>query len=172
MARQLWQNPPSERQTEKEMIPEKVRDVLEEHALEALEFEPGSTPTSSMAAEQIGVEVGQIAKSILMRGKDGTYRMFILAGDRKISSGKVKRFTGCKHSMAGAEETREVTGFSPGSVCPFGVEHIEIFVDRSLSGYPVIYPAAGTNASGVPVRFKHLLSICGGRECDVAAESE
>ena len=172
MARELRKNPPPERQTEQEMIPDRVREVLEEHSLEALEFEPGSTPTSTMAAEQIGVKVGQIAKSILMRGKDGGYRMFLLAGDRKISNGKVKRFTGFKHSMTGADETRQVTGYLPGSVCPFGVENIEIFVDRSLSVYSVIYPAAGTNASGVPIRYDHLLSICGGRECDVAAESE
>ncbi|MDY7027585.1 MAG: YbaK/EbsC family protein [Spirochaetota bacterium] len=154
------------------MIPDNVRTVLEEHSLEALEFEPGSTPTSEMAAEQIGVEVGQIAKSILMRGKDGVYRMFLLAGDRKISNGKIKRFTGVKHSMTGADETREVTGFLPGSVCPFGVEDIEIYVDVSLKDYPLVYPAAGTDASGVPIRYDRLLAICGGRECDVAADGE
>jgi prolyl-tRNA editing enzyme YbaK/EbsC (Cys-tRNA(Pro) deacylase) len=154
------------------MIPDNVRTILEEHSLEALEFEPGSTPTSEMAAEQIGVEVGQIAKSILMRGKDGVYRMFLLAGDRKISNGKIKRFTGVKHSMTGADETREVTGFLPGSVCPFGVEDIELYVDVSLKDYPLVYPAAGTDASGVPISYDRLLAICGGRECDVAADGE
>jgi len=154
------------------MIPNSVRTILEEHSLTALEFEPGSTPTSEMAASQIGVKVGQIAKSILMRGKDNVYRMFILAGDRKISNGKIKRFTGVKHSMTGAEETKEMTGFSPGSVCPFGVGDIEIYVDLSLREYPVVYPAAGTDASGVPVQYDHLLAICGGRECDVAADRE
>lgn len=154
------------------MIPDSIRTILEEHSLEALEFEPGSTPTSEMAAEQIGVAVGQIAKSILMRGKDSVYRMFLLAGDRKISNGKIKRFTGVKHSMTGADETREVTGFLPGSVCPFGVDNIEIYVDLSLKEYPVVYPAAGTDASGVPIRYDHLLAICGGRECDVAADRE
>jgi len=153
------------------MIPENVRTVLEKHSLEALEFEPGSTPTAEMAAEQIGVAVGQIAKSILMRGKDGTYRMFLLAGDKKISSGKIKRLTGVKHSMTGPEETRKITGFLPGSVCPFGVREVDIFVDVSLSEYPVIYPAAGTDASGVPIRYDHLLALCGGMECDVAAEN-
>ena len=32
------------------MIPEKVQKVLRAHDLEALEFEPGSTPTVAMAA--------------------------------------------------------------------------------------------------------------------------
>jgi len=152
------------------MIPYNVQTVLDNHKLSAIEFEPGSTPTSLMAAEQLGVEVGQIAKSILMRGKDDTYRMFVLAGDRKISSGKVKRLTGVKHSLAGAVETQEVTGFLPGSVCPFAVDAVEIFLDSSLKKWPTVYPAAGTDSSGVPVTFDQLLEICNAVEVDVAAD--
>ncbi len=154
------------------MIPTHVQTVLNTHNLSALEFEPGSTPTAESAAAQIGVKVGQIAKSILMRGKDGVYRMFVVAGDRKISSGKVKRLAGCKHSMTGAEETREITGFYPGAVCPFGVKGVEIFIDRSLKGYDTIYPAAGTDASGVPVEYHRLIEITGASESDVTAESK
>jgi len=76
------------------MIPEKVQQILEAAGLEALEFEPGSTPTAAAAALKIGVTVGQIAKSMLMRGKDGAYRLFVLAGDRRVSSSKVKQLTG------------------------------------------------------------------------------
>ncbi|MDZ7794138.1 MAG: YbaK/EbsC family protein [Spirochaetia bacterium] len=152
------------------MIPHNVQTVLDNHKLSAIEFEPGSTPTSLMAAEQLGVEVGQIAKSILMRGKDDTYRMFVLAGDCKISSGKVKRLTGVKHSLAGAEETQKVTGFLPGSVCPFAVDTVEIFLDSSLKKWPTVYPAAGTDASGVPVTFDQLLTISNAVEVDVASD--
>ncbi len=152
------------------MIPHNVQTVLDSYKLSALEFDPGSTPTSQLAAEQIGVEVGQIAKSILMRGKDDQYRMFVIAGDRKISSGKVKRLTGVKHSMTGAEETQQATGFLPGSVCPFGVEGVHIYIDTSLKQWDTIYPAAGTDASGVPVAFDRLLEITGAQEVDVAAE--
>jgi prolyl-tRNA editing enzyme YbaK/EbsC (Cys-tRNA(Pro) deacylase) len=152
------------------MIPENVRSVLEQHGLKALEFEEGSTPTAESAAARIGVEVGQIAKSILMRGKDGVYRMFVVAGNRKINSGKVKKITGCKHSMTGAEETRSVTGFYPGAVCPFGVRGVEIFIDRSLEAYGTVYPAAGTDASGVPVEYGKLLKITGGTEVEVTAD--
>lgn len=154
------------------MIPDHVQAILKKHSLKALEFEAGSTPTAEMAAQQIGVSVGQIAKSILMRGKDENYRMFVLAGDRKISSSKVKKLTGIKHSMAKAEETKKITGFWPGSVCPFGIEEIEIYIDRSLAEYDIIYPAAGTDASGVPVSYNSLIDICSAVECSVAAVPE
>ena len=53
------------------MIPEKVQRVLEAHGLEALEFEPGSTPTAVMAARRLGVEPARIAKSLLFKNKAG-----------------------------------------------------------------------------------------------------
>lgn len=142
------------------MIPEKVNAVLKQHGLDALEYEPGSTPTAEMAAARVGVAVGQIAKSILLLGKDGVYRMAILPGDKKLSSSAIKRATGFKHSMSNAEQTEEVTGFRPGGVCPFGVD-VEIIVDEGLKAYDKIFPAAGTSASAVPMTFEQLVEITG-----------
>ena len=151
------------------MIPEKVRTVLDRHGLKALEFEPGSTPTAEMAANRIGVTVGQIAKSILLSGKDGRYRMVLLAGDKKLSNGKLKSLLGVKTSMASADETLRLTDFKPGGVCPFGVDGgIELFLDQSLAAYDTIYPAAGTDATGVPVTFAKLKEIMNAKICDVA----
>ncbi len=149
------------------MIPQKVWNILRKHDLVPLIFEEGTTPTVPAAARMIGVEEGNIAKSILMKGKDDAYRMFVIAGDRKISSGLLKRLTGVKQSMADTEETRNVTGFTPGGVCPFGVEGIEIFIDDSISEYDVVYPAAGDDASGVPITYEKLIEVTGGKPCSI-----
>ncbi len=149
------------------MIPQHVQQILDRWGLKPLEFDQGSTPTVETAAAHIGVSCGQIAKSLLMKGKDDRYRMFVLAGDKAVSSGKVKRFTKVKQSMASAEETLQVTGFSPGAVCPFGVTDIDIFIDISIDAYDVVYPAAGTDASGVPVTYRQLLEITSGAPCDI-----
>ena len=146
------------------MIPEKVTHVLARNGLSALEYEPGSTPTAEMAAARVGVQVGQIAKSILLAGKDGRYRMAVLPGDRKLSSSAIKRVTGVKHSMTNADQTEAVTGFRPGGVCPFGVD-VEILIDEGLKVYEKIFPAAGTNASAVPMTFEQLVEITGATVC-------
>ncbi|PID72562.1 MAG: aminoacyl-tRNA deacylase [Desulfobulbus propionicus] len=150
-------------------IPLSVRSFLEKHGLEALEFEPGSTPTAEKAAQRIGVPVGQIAKSILFKGKDNAFRLVVAAGDKKINSGALKRATGVKHRMASSEETKDVTGFFPGGVCPFGLEHTEvtILLDASLDAYETVYPAAGTDATGVPLSPEYLQQITGGQKVDV-----
>lgn len=152
------------------MIPHKVKAVLDLYGLTPLEFEPGSTPTSEMAAQRIGVEVAQIAKSILLAGKDGVFRMAVLRGDRKLASGKVKKLTGVKHRMATAQEAQEQTGFRIGGVCPFGLNGIQVLIDQGLGEYERIYPAAGTDASGVPMHIQDLVRITQGQVCDIAQE--
>lgn len=151
------------------MIPDKVQAVLDAHQLIALTFEPGSTPTSELAAEKIGCAVGQIAKSMLFKGKDRVFRLFLCPGDRRVDNKKIKNFLGFKARMATADETYAMTGFKPGGVCPFGVESVDIFIDQGLEEYPTIYPAAGTDASGVPMSFSQLQAISNARVCDVMA---
>ena len=152
------------------MIPEKVERVLTAHGLRALEFEEGSTPTAAAAAQKIRVDTNQIAKSLLMKGKDERYRLFILPGAGKLSSGHVKRLTGVKHRMASAEETESVTGYRPGGVCPFALPpEVEIYIDAELKQYATIYPAAGNNATGVPVTYATLREITGAAECAVCS---
>jgi len=152
------------------MIPEQVQEILKRHDLQAIEFGPGSTPTAVLAAEKLGVEVGNIAKSLLFVAKDGRYFMVVCAGDRKIANAKLKAAIGAKTRMANAGETQAATGFQPGGVCPFGVEGVEILLDVTLQNYQTIYPAAGTDSSGVPMSFEALRRITGGRICDCTAD--
>lgn len=149
------------------MIPEKVADVLNQYGLQVFEFEPGSTPTSELAAQKLNVAVGQIAKSIVFIGKDGRKFLVVCPGDRKISSSKFKACTGTKGKLATGDETFEVTGFYPGGVCPFGVNDAEILIDKCLAEYKIFYPAAGTDSSAVPLYFDKLLEITKGRVCDL-----
>ncbi|MCW8906492.1 MAG: YbaK/EbsC family protein [Sedimenticola sp.] len=149
------------------MIPERVKAILEVHGLNALEFEPGSTPTSELAAAKIGVEVGQIAKSMLFKGKNGNFYLAVCPGDLRVCSKKMKQATGTRVRMARGDETEQVTGYKPGGVCPFGVEEAELLIDIGLADYPLIYPAAGNDASGVPVTFDQLQTITGARPVDV-----
>jgi prolyl-tRNA editing enzyme YbaK/EbsC (Cys-tRNA(Pro) deacylase) len=151
------------------MIPEKVRLVLEANGLAALEFEPGSTPTAELAAARIGVEVSRIAKSLLFKSREGAYFMVVCPGDKRLPSSALKRVAGSKLSMTDAEETERVTGFRPGGVCPFGIEGVEILLDADLGSYSTIFPAAGTDATGVPTTLAQLARITGGRIVDFSA---
>jgi prolyl-tRNA editing enzyme YbaK/EbsC (Cys-tRNA(Pro) deacylase) len=152
------------------MISAKVSKVLEAHGLQALEFEPGSTPTAELAARRIGVETARIAKSLLFKDKSGGFHLVVCPGDKRLSSSALRRVIGSRVSMTDPEETERITGYRPGGVCPFALEGVAILLDRDLGLYPTIYPAAGTDATGVPLTFALLAEITGGRVVDLSAE--
>ena len=148
------------------MIPENVLSVLDRHGLTPVEFEEGSTPTAKMAAEKLGVPVGNIAKSLLFVSKDQRFFLVVCPGNRRISNAKLRGVTGVKTRMATEEETLSTTGFKPGGVCPFGINGVAIVLDMHLEELGTIYPAAGTDSSGVPMSFSQLVEVTGGKIAD------
>lgn len=152
------------------MIPKRVQNILEQHQLTVLEFESGSTPTSVTAAEQVGCKVGQIAKSLLIKTKSSGYALVICSGDLRIDTKKLKQILGEKWRMATAEETLDITAYKPGAVCPFALIDLKIFIDTHLNEYSLIYPAAGTDASAVPISYEKLQRITSAEEIDVCVK--
>lgn len=149
------------------MIPDKVRQVLDRNNLTVLEFAPKSTPTSQLAAQKIGVAVGQIAKTMVLKAKTGQFYLVICPGDRRICGKKAKQAVGTRIRMANSDETVAATGFKPGGVCPFGVEDLDVLIDQRLAEYDTIYPAAGNDSSGVPITFAKLQEVTRARVVDV-----
>lgn len=150
---------------------EKVKAFVQQYdpAIEPILFEQ-PLPTSEAAAEALGSEVGQIAKSILFRVGD-QFALFVAAGDVKIHPKQVKAAFGSgKAKMASAEEVEKVTGYRVGAVCPFALqEEVPVFVDTSLRRFPVVYTAAGVAESLLPVTYAALLAMTKAVEIDAAA---
>ena len=136
--------------------------------LNIMEFDEGSTKTSQMAAEQLGVEVGQIAKSILFTTENGPI-LVVTSGDVKVSTSKLKKVLGVKPKMASYDECELVTGFKPGGICPFALKNeVTIFIDKSLDRFDLVYAAAGTANTAVPITLEELLIVTDGSLVDLA----
>jgi prolyl-tRNA editing enzyme YbaK/EbsC (Cys-tRNA(Pro) deacylase) len=97
--------------------------------------------------------------------------MVVCPGDKRIPPSTLKRIIGSKVSMTDAEETERATGFKPGGVCPFGLAGVELFLDAELGSHPTVYPAAGTDATGVAISLALLRDITGGRIVDFGEEA-
>ena len=130
-----------------------------------------TTKTSVEAAEALGVEVGQIAKTILFRA-GATYGLFVAAGDITIDSKKVKNLLGGgKVRIAKPDEVEEKTGYRVGGVCPFDIdEEIPIFIDRSMERFDKVYSAAGSSHSYLPITMEELQKVTGGEIVDMLKE--
>ncbi|OPZ76988.1 MAG: prolyl-tRNA synthetase [Alphaproteobacteria bacterium ADurb.Bin438] len=151
------------------MIPLQLNATLEKYNLKPIEFsEEGATFSVEDASKALNVEAGQIAKTILFKGKQGKYIMIVAAGDKKLLNLKIKEIAGGRVSMASFEETLEATGYPVGGVCPFGImnENVQIFIDESLKPYDTVYTACGTTKSMLPVNYNILMDIATS-SCDV-----
>jgi prolyl-tRNA editing enzyme YbaK/EbsC (Cys-tRNA(Pro) deacylase) len=150
---------------------ERVRQYLQQKnpRLKIIELDE-DTSTAFLAAQALGKEVGQIAKSILFKTKDERFLMIVSAGDVKLDNKAIKELAGSRVRMASPEEVRERTGFNIGGVCPFALRtEIDIYLDESLKRYDVVYAAAGTANTALPITFEELQEITGGRPCQVSA---
>lgn len=148
---------------------QKVKEYIETLpvTLKVIEFDEGSTKTSQMAAEQLGVTVGQIAKTILFMGKEEPV-LVVTSGDVKVNSSELKKIIGAKPKLAKPEECIEITGFPSGGVCPFALKtKIKIFIDKSMERFDVVYAAAGTANTAVPITVQELLIVTDGELVDI-----
>ena len=106
---------------------------------------PEGTKTAADAAAAIGVEVGQIVKSLVF-AVDGEVVMAYVSGSNQLDENKLARAAGgAKSRRVDADAVREATGFPIGGVPPFGhANALRIFIDPDLLGYGEVWAAAGT----------------------------
>ena len=146
----------------------RVQAALREHAdLEIILFD-SSTHTADLAAQALGVTAGQIAKSLVFLA-DGQPAMVVTCGDKKVNTKQFGRLLSAKKvRFADGEQVAQLTGFPPGGVSPVGLlQPLPIYLDRSLYDYDIVYAAAGTANSALPVTPERLREITGGQVIDV-----
>lgn len=125
--------------------------------------------TSAQAAEALGVEVGQIAKSLVFRAtQTGRPVLVIAAGDRRVDEARVAAKLGEPIERATPEFVREHAGFAIGGVAPVGhASAMVTFVDASLRRFPVLWAAGGTPHCVFPIDPASLVRVSGGDETDI-----
>lgn len=123
-----------------------------------------STRTAAEAAETVGCEVGQIAKSLIFKAKKTGRPILVIArGDGRVNEKKVAATLGEKIGRADADFVRETTGFAIGGVAPVGhAGEVVTFLDEDLGAFDRIWAAAGAPNAVFETSFGDLLRITGG----------
>lgn len=100
--------------------------------------------TAQEAADALGVQVGQIAKSVIFRRKaDAVAVLVVTSGDRRVDEQKVAAQVG-PIARANAEFVKRQTGFSIGGVSPVGHANPPVtLIDQDLRRFGEIWAAAG-----------------------------
>jgi prolyl-tRNA editing enzyme YbaK/EbsC (Cys-tRNA(Pro) deacylase) len=125
---------------------------------------PDSTRTSQEAAQALGCQVGQIAKSIIFQALTSHRPILVIAsGSNRVNEKVIAELIGEATDKADADFVRNRTGFVIGGVPPVGhTEHLETFIDQDLLQYSDIWAAAGTPHAVFRLNPGDLLRITGG----------
>jgi len=103
-----------------------------------------SARTSQEAADALGVQVGQIAKSVIFRRKsDEAAVLVVTSGDKRVDEKKVAAIVGAL-GRADADFVKARTGFTIGGVSPLAHATPPLtLIDRELFRFGEIWAAAG-----------------------------
>jgi prolyl-tRNA editing enzyme YbaK/EbsC (Cys-tRNA(Pro) deacylase) len=148
----------------------RVQAVLAQSGLgyRVVEFSQ-ATRTAQQAADAIGCQVAQIAKSIVFRTKAARQPVLVItSGSNRVDEAKVAKHIGEAIEKADAAYVRETTGFVIGGVPPIAhLTPVRTLVDEDLLQYAVIWAAAGTPNAVFELDPPGLLRVTGSIAVDV-----
>lgn len=150
---------------------EKIQAFLDAHGATGRVRElDDSTRTAAEAAAALGVEVDQIAKSLIFRVGDDPI-LVIAAGGNRVCTKKLKAHLGGKVRRADADLVRQATGFPIGGVPPVAhATELRVLLDEDLARFDILWAAAGTPHAVFPTHFEELQRLTGGEALAVKVD--
>ena len=123
--------------------------------------------TAIDAANGLGIEVGQIASSLIFKLPSGNPLLIITSGRHRVDTALVAKNLGAPElARADANYVKEVSGYSVGGVSPIGwITTPEItLIDEALSDYEIVWAASGHPHAVYPTSYTELISCTGARQ--------
>jgi prolyl-tRNA editing enzyme YbaK/EbsC (Cys-tRNA(Pro) deacylase) len=125
---------------------------------------PTSTRTAAQAAQAIGCDISQIAKTLVFRTVAAQRPIIaVVSGSSRVSLSRLTEVVGEPVAQGDAEFAKRVTGFSIGSIAPLslGDEAISL-IDVGLSKHTTIWAAAGGPCAVMALSFDDLQRLFAG----------
>jgi prolyl-tRNA editing enzyme YbaK/EbsC (Cys-tRNA(Pro) deacylase) len=125
-----------------------------------------SAKSAAEAAAGLGIEVGQIASSIIFKLPDQSSLLVITSGRHRVNTNLVAKELGVeKLERVDADFVKAVSGFSIGGVAPIGWlnQPTITLIDMALNDYDVVWAAAGHPHAVFPTTYSELLKYTSAR---------
>lgn len=146
----------------------RVRAALTASGAEDTTQETPLARTAADAANALGCEIDQIAKSIILQGSEsGQVFLFITAGGRQVDLPRASALAQEPLGKADAAAVRSQTGFAIGGVSPIGhVTDTRKWFDKSLMRFDIIWAAAGTPHHVFSMKPQDMLGLSSAEPAD------
>ena len=146
-----------------------VKSYMEENSIngEIIMFKAEQAKTSASAAEHLGCEVAQIAKSRVLKADNPI--LVILSGDMRVDLKKLSEVIGEKAKLASPEYVSEEVGFIIGGVPPMGFDRpVRILIDKSIERFSEVFSSGGSRDSILKIDVNELKNVVKGEIVDVS----
>ena len=120
--------------------------------------------SASEAASGLGIEVGQIASSLIFKLPNQSPLLIITSGRHRVDTDLVaSNLEVEKLERVDADYVKEKSGFSIGGVSPLGwISKPEIIlIDEALNDYDIVWAAAGHPHAVYPTTYYELIQCTG-----------
>ena len=126
--------------------------------------------TAQDAASALGIEVGQIASSLIFKTPDAGVLLVITSGRHRVDTELVAEGLAVTELVrVDANFVKEFSGFSIGGVSPIGwINQPDItLIDEALNDYEVVWAAAGHPHGVYPTSYDELVRCTGAQQMKV-----
>ena len=143
----------------------RAQAALDKHGISGkIKILADSARTAAEAAAGLGIEVGQIASSLVFKLPDDRSLLVITSGRHRVDTEMVADLLQIPAlDRANADYVKEFSGYSVGGVAPLGWinEPSITLIDEALNDYQVIWAAAGHPHAVFPTTYQELLEASG-----------
>ena len=146
---------------EKAAVKRVAKALLDHQMAGQIKVLTDSARSAAEAASALGIEVGQIASSILFKLPDDSPLLVITSGRHRVNTELVaKNLNIAELHRVDADYVKERSGFSIGGVAPIGwLNPATIIIDEALNDYEVVWAAAGHPHAVFPTTYFELAKI-------------
>ena len=149
----------------------RAQAALDKHGISGkIKILADSARTAAEAAAGLGIEVGQIASSLVFKLPDNRSLLVITSGRHRVDTQMVAKLLQVPTlNRADADYVKEISGYSVGGVAPLGWinEPSITLIDEALNDYQVIWAAAGHPHAVFPTSYQELLQASGAKAARV-----
>lgn len=149
-------------------------DVHDALAARGVEHEiihlPSSSRTAQLAAEALNVPVSTVVKSLLFVA-DGQPVLALVDGEATVDAAALTRELGVREVMlARGREVRDLTGYKPGAVPPFGLAtDMPVVADPAVFAPEVVYCGGGATTAMLRIGARDLQELLAPRMAPIAS---
>ncbi len=122
-------------------------------------------------AEQLGENIEQVFKTLVLRGDRNGIFVCVIAGDREVDLKAAARISGNKSAeMIHVRELLATTGYIRGGCSPIGMKKpFPVFIDSSCRRFDRIYVSAGVRGLQIRIAPDDLIGFVGAAVAELTA---